>query len=370
MNILILCYQGDVAGSTYSIQVLAKGLADRGHNVYLGCRPESLLFRLIQNSKVVPLPMPFRNKADLKTIWLIRKAVKDHNIDVINPQASRDRYLTALSQWIFGFRPVVVHTRRQRPRSDGGMLQSWFYMKVTDKIVAVSQSVKNQLIGKGIKEHHIKVIYNGTPSEKYKRMDPLQTEGLREKFQIKEGDIVLGCVARPKRQQQLLKALAYIPFPVKVLFVGLPKTPEWETIEKQYNKIHTVYYTGIITPEEALNYYPLFTIKVLPSISEGLSQALLEAMAIGIPVVATAASGNLDLVQDGVNGFLYPNDDAKALAQRIIQLVEHPELREKFIQAGKKTALEDFSLDKTILNYESFFEELLKKKQRNQLVQY
>ncbi len=363
MNILILCYQGDVAGSTYSIHVLAKGLAEKGHQVYLGCRPESLLYRLIQGSKVIPLPMPFRNKADFKTIWLIRKAVQQYKIDVINPQASRDRYLTALSQWIFGFRPVVVHTRRQRPRSDGGKLQSWFYMKVTDRIVAVSQSVKNQLIGKGIKEEHIKVIYNGTPSEKYKRMDAGKTEAYRKQYQLKENDIVIGCVARPKRQQQLLKALAHIPFPVKVLFVGLPKTAEWQSIEKQYNKIHTVYYTGIISPEDALNYYPLFTIKVLPSISEGLSQALLEAMAIGIPVVATAASGNLDLVKDGVNGYLYPNDDGAALAERIIHLIEHPELRKQFIEAGKKTALEDFSLDKTIRNYELFFEELLHQKQ-------
>ena len=363
MNILILCYQGDVAGSTYSIQVLAKGLAERGHRVYLGCRPESLLYRLIQGTKVTPLPMPFRNKTDLKTIWLIWKAVRQYHIDVINPQASRDRYLTAISQWIFGFRPVVVHTRRQRPRSDGGKLQSWFYMRVTDRIVAVSQSVKNQLIDKGISEAHIKVIYNGTPSEKYKFMDPVRTAAYRQQYGIQEHDIVIGCVARPKRQQQLLRALAYIPFPVKVLFVGLAKTPEWEAVEKQHNKIHTVYYTGIIPPEEALNYYPLFTIKVLPSISEGLSQALLEAMAIGVPVVATAASGNLDLVQDGVNGYLYPNDDAKALAERIIRLIEHPEIREQFIAAGKKTALEDFSLDKTIRNYELFFEELLKEKE-------
>jgi glycosyltransferase involved in cell wall biosynthesis len=362
MNILLLCYQGDVAGSTYSMQALANALAEKGHNVYMGCRKASLLFRLLSHTKVKLLPMPFRGKADLHTVHLIRKAIKRHQIDVVNPQASQDRYLTAMAVMFMHRKPVVVHTRRQRPRSDGGKLQSWFYERTTDRIVAVSQSVKNQLVAKGINAEHIEVIYNGTPKEKYKLLDHEKTEQLRKKYNLQPNDLVIGCIARPKRQQQLMKALAFIDFPLKVVFVGMERTNMMAELEKNILAIHQIYYTGIIPPEEALNYYPLFTINILPSISEGLSQALLEAMAIGIPVIATAASGNLDLVRDGENGLLYQNENSQELADKIKLLIQDQGLRKRLTEAGKKTALEDFSLEKTVSRYESFFTELIEKK--------
>jgi len=316
-------------------------------------------------TKVNLIAMPFRGKADLHTVCLIRKAIKDYSIDVVNPQASHDRYLTSLAVWNLKPKPVVVHTRRQRPRSDGGKLQSWFYERTTDKIVAVSQSVKNQLVAKGISAEHIEVIYNGTPREKYKKLDPEKTEQLRKKFQLLPTDFVTGCVARPKRQQQVMKALSFIDVPLKVIFVGMERTSMMSDLEKNIPAIYQIYYTGIILPEDAINYYPLFSIKILPSISEGLSQALLEAMAIGIPVIATAASGNLDLVKDGENGLLYENENSSELAEKIKLLLHDNTLRNRLIEAGKKTALEDFSLEKTVISYESFFESLIHKKRKN-----
>lgn len=365
MNILLLCYQGDVAGSTYSMQALANALAEKGHQVYMGCRRASLLYKLLSNTKVDLIPMPFRGKADLHTVYLIRKAIKDYSIDVVNPQASQDRYLTALATWLLKRKPVVVHTRRQRPRSDGGKIQSKFYEYTTDKIVAVSQSVKNQLVAKGINAAHIEVIYNGTPGEKYEKLNPEKTEQLKKKFKLQPDDFVIGCVARPKRQQQLMKALSFVDVPLKVIFVGMERNSMMTELEKNISASHQFYYTGIIPPEEAINYYPLFTIKVLPSISEGLSQALLEAMAIGIPVIATAASGNLDLVKDCENGILYENDNSRELADKIKLLLHDTTLRKRLIEAGKKTALEDFSLEKTVNRYESFFESLIQKKRNN-----
>ena len=224
MNILLLCYQGDVAGSTYSMQALANALAEKGHQVYMGCRRASLLYKLLSNTKVNLIPMPFRGKADLHTVYLIRKAIKDHSIDVVNPQASQDRYLTALAAWQLKRKPVVIHTRRQRPRSDGGKLQSRFYERTTDRIVAVSQSVKNQLVAKGISTEHIEVIYNGTPRGKYEKLNPEKTEQLKKKFKLQPDDFVIGCVARPKRQQQLMKALSFVDVPLKVIFVGMERT--------------------------------------------------------------------------------------------------------------------------------------------------
>ncbi len=364
MNILFLCCEGSIAGSTYSISALAKGLAKRGHNVYMGCLAGTLLEQLVENDGVTVVHLPFNSKVDLKTMRLIRDTVKKYNIDVINPQSSKDRYLTAFAQWIYRFWPVVVHTRRQRVLSSGGLLQSWFYMSVTDKIVACSHGVKDQLIQKGIKRNHIQVIYNGTTPEKYNLKDPGFVDVLKQKYDIKEGDVVIGCVSREKLQEQLVRSLTLLEFPVKLMLVGSNPNEKFDAIAQNFKQNHQVICTGKVPMDEALYYYKLFMVKVLPSTSEGLSQSLLEAMASGVPVIATNAVGNPDLIKDGQNGFLFNDNDIETLANQITQLVKDPVLRQRFIEAGKKTALEDFSLEKTIGNYESFFEELVKEKKK------
>ena len=192
MNILFLCSEGGLAGSTFSISALAKGLAKKGHNVYMGCFPNSLLAEMVEGSGVTVIGITFKGKFNLQNMRQIRDAVKAYNIDVINPQASKDRYVTAFSQWLYRFWPVVVHTRRQRVLSGGGLLQSWFYMSVTDKIVATSHGVKDQLIAKGIKPGHLEVIYNGTPPEKYVLKNPGYIDELKHKYNIQDGDAVVG----------------------------------------------------------------------------------------------------------------------------------------------------------------------------------
>lgn len=360
MNILILTHQGDIAGSTYSISYLAKGLAEKGHTVLVGCREESLLYQLLKNTKVKRIAMPFRSKFDRPIIRQIRDVVKEYNIQVINAQSGKDRYNTAFAKMFYAFNSKVVHTRRQRPLSDGGLLQSWFYMAVTDRIVAVSNPIKEYLIQLGIKSTHIKVIHNGTPSEKYELKNPKITTRLKEKYGIKEDDIVIGCVGRHKQQEQLVAALKYVEIPVKLILVGVEEKVSFTRIMAQYKVKHEVIFTGLVSSEEVIYHYPIFKIKVLPSISEGLSQALLEAMAMGVPVIATNAAGNPDLITDGENGFLFEEGDEERLAALIKQLIEDDELRNCFIKAGKQTALVDFSIQKTVDKYEQFFQELIR----------
>ena len=359
MNILILTHQGDIAGTTYSISYLAKGLAEKGHKVYVGCREESLLYQLLQGTKVLCIAMPFRKKFDRPIMRQIRDIVAQYQIEVINPQSGQDRYNTAFSKMRYGFKAAVVHTRRQRPLSDGGKLQSWFYMAVTNKIVAVSNPIKEQLIKLGIRANHIKVIHNGTPPEKYVLSTPEITEKLRYKYGLTSHDLVIGCVGRHKQQEQLVGALRYLPIPVKLILVGIEENATFKALISEYKVPHKVIFTGLISASETIYHYPLFNAKVLPSVVEGLSQALLEAMAMGVPVIATNAVGNPDLIQHGANGFLFEENDEKSLAQFIQQLLEDKALSAQFKEAGKKTALIDFSIEKTVNNYEVFFKTLI-----------
>ena len=359
MNILITTYQGHNEGSTQSITFLCKGLSGRGHKVYLGCRKESFIYELMKDTDVTIIPMTFKGKFDRRNMRQIRDAVKRYDIDLINAQASLDRYSTIFAKWFYKLDVKLVHTRRQKPESDGLFIQNWLYSKKTDKIVAVSQGVKDGLVKLGLPEDHITVIHNGTPRSKYDSIDNLLTEELRIKYNIKSGDNVIGCVSRRKKQIQILQALKFVPFPVKMIFIGITEPTDYEDIAKEYTAAHQVWFLGKIPPNEVLAHYPLFQLNILASTMEGLSQSLLEAMFMRVPVIATAASGNLDLVEHGRNGLLFEDGDLDQLARNIIDAFEQPTLRDLLVENGFKTASEGYSIEKTVSNYEHFFQQLI-----------
>ena len=357
LRILFLTFQGDLAGSTQSIAFLSKGLADKGHKIYVGIRKESLLWSLLEGSKVERIAMTFGGKFDFNNWRDIRNTVKRYQIQIINPQSSIDRYTSIFSKWRFNLQTKIIHTRRQMPLSAGGPLQLYLYNKRTDGIVAVSNEVAKGLKKLGIKEPNIKVLYNGTPKEKYDQIDPQKSENLKKEIGIGEGDYVIGCVSRMKNQIQIIKALALIKQPVRMIFCGIEATQEMEEIIGNYETPHQVHFIGRVPSDEVLNYYQLFNLKVLASIMEGLSQSLLEAMALGVPVIATAYAGNLDLIQDGQNGLLFEDGNIESLAQKIEALRHSTEMRQKLSAAGKEIALEKFSIENTVSNYENYFYE-------------
>lgn len=100
-------------------------------------------------------------------------------------------------------------------------------------------------------------------------------------------------------------------------------------------------------------------IGVLSSESEGLSNSILKYMATGMPVVATAVGGNKELIRDGVNGFLVPNEDYQSMADKLCRLLKDPHLRKNMGESGKRMISERFGWEKVIRDYEAYYDSLL-----------
>ncbi len=361
MNILFLTYAKGLAGSSQSLRYLSEGLASIGHKVWIGCPQDSQIAQLVQGSAVEVIPMTFRGKADWSNIKHIAQVVKSCSIDIISPQSTLDRYTASFAKSLYRLPAKIVHVRRQMPKNNGIWLVNWFIRSTVAKVVAVSWPVKEAIQKRqGLPSSMVPVIRNGTPTSKYELDDhPDRLEGLKSRYGIKEGDFVIGCVSRLKNQRQILEALGTIDRPVHVIFVGIERQDGWQDIIDQWPVPHAIHFTGHIDPTEALYHYPLFDLKVLASTMEGLSQSLLEAMAMGVPVIASAAGGNTDLIQPGVNGLLFNDGDIPALSGAISNLLTDDNRRERLASAGKKTAWEDFSIEKTINGYEELFESLI-----------
>ena len=318
MNILLITYQGDMAGSTNSISYLAKGLAERGHTVVVGMRKEALLWQLLEGTKVIRIPMTFRNKIDHNNIRHIAAIVKKYKIQIINAQSSIDRYTTIFARWFYNLNCKIVHTRRQTPLSIGGIIQNTFYIKGTDKIIVVSDRLKEIFIQKGFPPKHLHVIYNGIPIKRYKNeVSEKKVEALRKKYNIKTTDRVIGCISRYKRQEQIIQALPYLDEKIKVLFVGCEK----EDLQKHIDKVtfkNELIFAGKISPDEVLNHYKLMDVNVLPSITDGFGLVLVEAMAMGIPVIGTQFAGIISVLKENEqNGLLFEDNNIPQLVEKL-----------------------------------------------------
>jgi glycosyltransferase involved in cell wall biosynthesis len=103
----------------------------------------------------------------------------------------------------------------------------------------------------------------------------------------------------------------------------------------------------------------LLDVFVLPSLSEGLSMAILEAMMAGKPVIATGVGGNPEIVLDGETGFLVPAKDSQALAASLIKLLKNPQMAIQFGENGRRRAERQFSLHTMVSAYQSLYDQCL-----------
>lgn len=360
LRILFLTYQGGMAGSTYSITYLAKGLADRGHKVFAGLRKEMPIWDLIEHPGVTRVPMRIKGKFDFENWREIRDLVRNEKIDIINAQSSHDRYTSIFAKLRFNLPVQIVHTRRQNPLSAGGWLQRKFYIKNTANIVVISDGLKRIFIEKGYPEHHIKVIHNGIPKKRFEQWSQEKVEQFRKQLNLQPEDKVVGCISRFKEQPQLIEAIARLNDPnIKLIFAGISPEQIQPYLDK-FNIENEVHVLGKVPPEDILNIYRLLDVNVLASTMDGFGLVLVEAMAMECPVIATNFGGIPDVIEDGVNGFLFENEDIGGLAERIQKVLSDNSLRQQLITNGLKTAFEKYTMEKTIDGYEEYFESLVR----------
>jgi len=241
---------------------------------------------------------------------------------------------------------------------------------MVDKIVTVSKNLKNRLINEiKIKPEKIIHIPNGVDTNKF---NIYRKEFTRKKFGFKKGDFIIGIVARldPIKNHKTLisafKEIVTIHPNTNLVIVGdgsLRNKLENQTY--QLGIKNKVIFMG--ERDDVPEILKTFDIFVLPSLNEGMSNTILEAMATCIPVIASNVGGNPELVIDGRTGFLFPTNDVESLVQKIKTYILHPELKQKHGYNAHKRVEEKFSLDQMVRRYEELYLELVERKLKYKL---
>ncbi|MEK7536922.1 MAG: glycosyltransferase family 4 protein [Patescibacteria group bacterium] len=215
-----------------------------------------------------------------------------------------------------------------------------------DKIIVPSKFLAKVVGYWGVEDKNIEVIYNGTDFKPVAQ----GKEKARKEIGI-SGNIILsaGRLVPWKGFKMLIKIMPELIKEynfARLVIVG--DGPDKEILETMKNNLglqNKVYLVGKKSPEELKIYLAAADMFVLNTAYEGFSHQLLEAMALGVPVVTTNAGGNPELIKQGENGFMVLYNDELNLIEAIKALFDHEDIRGKFIEEGKKTA-EKFTVEK------------------------
>jgi glycosyltransferase involved in cell wall biosynthesis len=221
-------------------------------------------------------------------------------------------------------------------------------LRFCEKIIVVSSEIMNDLVRSRINKSQIVVIQNAVQVPYGNKEFEEHRNNKRQQLLIDRDTFVIGYVGRlseEKGVRYLIEAASLLKRDIvsfKLIILGDgPKRNELESSTKMQEADDYIEFLGFQSDIE--KWMPAMDVLVLPSLSEGTPMALLEAMSVGIPIIATAVGGVPGVVSDGVNGFLVEPEDVYGLKEKILTLFENGQLRNKLSAGALKTIEEKFN---------------------------
>ena len=347
-------------GQEIRILTEAQGMLQRGHKVTILCPRESKIYTeaVERGLPVVALPIARKNWRGLSAL---RNWIESHPPQIINTHSSTDTWLVALGSLGIRPKPALVRTRHVSAAVANNFTTRWLYQTATHSIVTTGDALRAQLIADNhIAADKIISVPTGIDLTHYIPGDKAQAKGA---IGISDQTLVIGIVATLrswKGHRFLLQAFADLTSPhAKLLIVG--DGPQKSAIDEQVRSLGIA--TAVILPgnqHDVLPWLNAMDVFVLPSYAnEGVPQALLQAMACGLPAITTPVGSILEVAQHEHTALIVPPQDAIALEHAIRRLMTDANLRQRLGVAARQQALQRFGVDQMLDGMEEVFKSAL-----------
>lgn len=280
------------------------------------------------------------------------------NADIVHTRNPKPYLYGFPSAKLAGIRSIV-HSEHGRvlPGKRYRMLIERFYSRFTDSIIAMSNDLRNELVKHvGMNKEKIEVIYNGVDFDRFSFKDKSE---IKTKLTIGNDKLVIGSVGRlasVKNYELLISAVASLDKEINIVLVLVGDGPERDSLEKcamEYLQKDCIIFLG--HQDKVENIIPVFDIFVLPSLSEGVSNTLLESMAAGNSVIASNVGGNKEVIINGKTGLLFTSEKLESLVHCIRKFALDSKIRAKISSSGKESVKERFCLSRMVKDYERVY---------------
>lgn len=365
-------------GAERNIHLLASGLRARGHKVIVCClrggglsaqmRAEGFRVEEIGTGRMC-------GSRGLKSVLKLLGLARTEKVSVIVSYHESSDYIGLLTAFLAGV-PIVSSRRDMGYRlREKHIFLYRLLNRFFDRITAVSSAVKQHIVkSQWARPSRVEVIYNGVELLSDKATPP-GCAGIPDSTPLGRGALRIFYVAnfRPiKGHSHLVEAAKLVVqrFPnVRFVFIGTWLQTEgrkcYDQVRKQVKDLgleHVVDFAGETQPCLLHSLLSRMDISVLPSLSEGMSNTLLESMAAGIPAVATSVGGTPEVVRHAETGYLVPPGDPSSMAEAVLRLLSDPNLRRDMGRRARSRVEAGFSVARMVERYEDLFQYLFLKR--------
>jgi len=263
-----------------------------------------------------------------------------------------------------GFSPVAMSRRSQAARPSLFLGDKWLERRALRQAALVfghSQWVLSELAAEGIAPERLRLIHNGIPLSSPPTAEARRSARLMAGWA--EDEVVVAMVANLipyKGHADLIMGIAGIAGRWRLVLIGGGSESHVSELRARVSALSIEERVDFLGPRhDVAHLLAGADVGVLASHHEGFSNALLEYMAAGLPVVATATGGNLDTVEDGISGLLVPVGVPLALGEAVSRLLEDAPLRRLMGKAGRARVEAKFSLDACVDAYDAVYRGIL-----------
>ncbi len=328
----------------------------------IACQPDSRIFRVARENGVPVIPLKMRIAMDPLAIWKCRQIIKKNSIDIVHTHSSVDSWCCSIASKLVGV--PVIRSRHISAPINTNFFSFFLYMKLADRVISSGKIIKKKMVEvNGYDPQKIVSIPTGVNEKTFS--PAIIGPSVREELEIRKDDFLLGIVAMLrswKGHLYLLEAVKglreKIPS-IKLLIAGDgPQEENIRTYIQDNGLTGTVIMTGY--RNDVPRVLKSLDLCVLPSYSnEGAPQTILQAMALGVPIIATAAGGIEEVVKNGQTGILVPPRDVQALSKAINWAYQNKEECLKMARQANELIWNNFTLTRMTDKTEGVYRELL-----------
>jgi glycosyltransferase involved in cell wall biosynthesis len=343
-------------GQEIRILTEAAGMIGRGHAVELACPREARIFAEAPRFGVPATALPIDRKR-LRGLAALRRFINTRPIDVINVHSSTDSWLSAIACRSMPHPPALVRTRHISTLVPRNAMTRWLYARASAEIVTTGEAIRAQLLRDlGVDPARATSIPTGIDTRRFAPADKLAA---RRSLDLPQDVPLIGIIATLrswKGHRYLVEAIQLLAHKhAQLIIVG--DGPQRLALERQILDLGLARRVRLAgNQHDVAPWLAALDVFALPSYAnEGVPQALLQAMLVGIPSVTTHAGAISEVAIDDVTALVVPKEHAVALAGAIDRLLSDTALGKRLAATARQRTLEKFTLDVMLDRMEKVF---------------
>lgn len=364
MRILIVYSYRGWGGTLPPVLKIGTGLAMLGHDISVACHPRAeVLPRVETDARFHVVKVAIRGEANPRPALQLARAVRDSRPDLVLCDRRKDVKFAVAARWLNGDFAIVHNHEAPSPLTDS-VNHRFFWKRRVQTVIVNSHALREMMLAEApwLEQVRLEVIHTGKDVEYYKPMNELRPR-VRGALGIPGDAFVVsyhGNVQPRKNIDVLIRAFASLPPDMKVhgLIIGHgPQLPEMSALAAELNLPIT--FTGM--REDVPELLAAADVAAHLSSAEGLANSVTEAMACGLPVIASDATSHPEQVEHGAQGYLVPLGEWDAVAEAIRSLANDPETRLAMGRAARARVIAEFGWDRMIQRYDAVAREAVQR---------